>query len=100
MNTQDKKAIAKYMEIINQFIDQSIDVSKFESKFIEMRRSDKYWLSGFFNKNVEEILDTLFLDVSDYTPKELYEPNDAFNINEEELYKRVSAAKTDLERML
>jgi hypothetical protein len=65
-----------------------ISAKEFESLFLQIRKNDSYWLSDSFDKNVGKILDTFFLDISDYAPDELFDSNDPNDINEKELYKR------------
>eukprot|EP01132_Coremiostelium_polycephalum_P005883 gene5883-7323_t len=65
-----------------------IDPSDFETAFLQIRRDDSYLLSGLFNKKILKILDTFFLDLDEYNPEELFDSNDKFNINENELKKR------------
>ncbi|WP_409530117.1 MULTISPECIES: colicin immunity domain-containing protein [unclassified Sphingobacterium] len=53
-----------------------------------------------YNYKAYRILDTLFLDVDEYVPDELYDLRDQFNINESELRKRLSAHLILLEQIL
>ncbi|MDN3584377.1 colicin immunity domain-containing protein [Mucilaginibacter flavus] len=97
MEALDKVNLKKYLKLINLFCDMQIDVKEFETHFIKLRREDSYWMSGSFEQQLGQILYTLFLDISDYTPNELYDVNDPININESELRIRVNEARLKLE---
>jgi hypothetical protein len=92
----DKIHLQKYIYLLNLFVSNQIDVSMFEDLFLQIRREDNYWLSGLFNKEIEKVLDTLFLDIDEYTTDDLFNPNDKFSINETELRKRASEALNKL----
>ena len=92
----DEIHLKKYIDLLSMFISEEITVSEFETLFFKIRRDDTYWLSGQFSKNIGKILDTLFLDISDYTPEELFDSNDSINIDLIELRKRVIKALHEL----
>ena len=46
-------------------------------------------MSGSFADTFGRVLNTIFLDVDEYTPEELYHPEDEFTINEQELRVRL-----------
>lgn len=90
----------KYLDLIRGFLSNEITASVFETRFLQLRREDSQWMkSGFYHK-AYRILDTLFLDVDEYVPDELYDLRDQFNINESELRKRLSAHLILLEQIL
>ena len=84
----DKIHLQKYIYMISLFVSQKISASDFEIFFLQIRNEDNYWLSNSFDKKIGKLLDTFFLDISDYTPDDLYDPNDPNDINEVELRKR------------
>ena len=84
----DKVHLQKYIYLLSLFTSKKIDTSVFENVFLQVRRDDSYWLYGSFNEVIGKILDSLFLDVDEYAPNEVYDPNDKFNINEDEFRKR------------
>ena len=86
----DKIHLQKYIYLITSFLSDKIQASAFEEFFILIRRDDSYWLSSSFDDAIGRTLDPIFLDVDEYNPDELYDPNDQFNINENELRKRLT----------
>jgi len=96
----DKVHLQKYVYLLFLFTSEQMDASAFESLFLQIRREDHYWLNGLFNERIEKILDTFFLDIDEYVPIDLYDPNDKFNINEEELRKRSKETLTTLKNIL
>lgn len=86
----DKINLQKYIYLIEMFLSDKINASMFEEYFLSVRREDKYLMSSSFEDKVNQIMDTMFLDVDEYNPDEFYGPNDKFNINEEELRSRLS----------
>ncbi|SEO88126.1 self-protective colicin-like immunity [Mucilaginibacter gossypiicola] len=100
MKLTDKIHLEKYIELITQFLNKQISAKDFETRFLSERREDKYWMSGLFNKDVGQILDTLFLDIDEFTPDELYAENDLYAINEAELRSRTAFIFTKLEKYI
>jgi len=90
MQRTDKIHLKKYIELITQFLNKQISAKDFETRFLNERREDKYWMSGLFNKDVGQILDTLFLDIDEFTSDELFLENNLYAINEAELRKRTA----------
>ncbi len=74
--------------MISLFVSQKLSASDFETFFLQIRNEDNYWLSNSFDYKIGKILDTFFLDVSDYAADDLFDPNDPNDINEVELRKR------------
>lgn len=85
----DTTNVRKYVQLIEDYLTDRIHVAQFESDFLQIRRDDSYWMSGSFSDTIERVLNTIFLDVDEYTPEELYDPDDTFNINEQELRVRL-----------
>ena len=85
----DKIHLQKYVYLISSFLSNKIDVSTFENFFILLRREDSYWLTSSFDEAIGKIMDSIFLDIDEYNPDELYNASDRFNINENELRKRL-----------
>ena len=85
----DKINLQKYIYLIDVFLSNEITVSCFLEYFLQTRREDNYWLTSSFDDEVNSIMDSIFLDIDEYNPEELYDPNDGFNINEEELRIRL-----------
>ncbi|QQT29463.1 hypothetical protein I6I99_19250 [Sphingobacterium multivorum] len=90
----------KYLDLIRGFLSKEITSSVFETRFLQLRREDSQWMKSFSDHKGYRILDTLFLDVDEYVPDELYDLRDQFNINELELRKRLSAHLILLEQIL
>ncbi len=84
----DKIHLQKYIFIISLLVSEKVSVSDFERYFFQIRGEDEYWLSDSFDKRAGKILDTFFLDISDYTPDNLLDPNDPNEIDEAELRRR------------
>lgn len=85
----DTTNVRKYVQLIEDYLTDRIHVAQFESDFLQIRRDDSYWMSGSFSDTIGRVLNTIFLDVDEYTPDELYNPNDEFTINEQELRSRL-----------
>ncbi|MEM6379095.1 MAG: colicin immunity domain-containing protein [Bacteroidota bacterium] len=75
--------------MIDLFLHNKLPVNEFEQLFLEIRREDTFLFSGNFDEQVESLLSTLFLDVSDYAPPHLFDPTSAIDLNEQELRKRL-----------
>jgi hypothetical protein len=67
--------------------------------FIQVRREDTYWMNSKFSLEVSRIMDSIFLDVDECNPDELYDPNDKFNISEQELKSRLGNKLSALEHL-
>ncbi|WP_404479133.1 colicin immunity domain-containing protein [Sphingobacterium sp. ML3W] len=52
--------------------------SVFETSFLQLRREDIHWMASVSDNGIYQILDTLFLDVDEYAPDELYDERDQF----------------------
>jgi len=104
MNTslaQMKKIqLRKYLYLIRNFLDNEITASVFETCFLQLRREDIHWRVAVCDNGIYRILDTLFLDVDEYAPDELYDERDQFNINESELKRRLAAHLVLLEELI
>ncbi|MDR0516484.1 MAG: colicin immunity domain-containing protein [Fibromonadaceae bacterium] len=94
----DRIHLQKYTYMISQLILKEITAKEFQTLFLKIRREDYYWLSGSFEESTVKILDTFFLDVDEYAPDDLYDPDDPYNINEEELYIRAESTLKKLKR--
>jgi Bacterial self-protective colicin-like immunity len=95
----DRYHLQKYIFLISSFVNHEIDASVLEDIFLKARRSDDYWGSGSFCEPVERILNEFFLDVDEYAPKDLFDPNYQFNINDAELRSRASIVLSKLEKL-
>jgi len=84
-NILDRVCVQKYVYLIDLILSAAI----FDLCFIQVRRKDEYWLTGELDERFSEILNTTFLDVDEYAPSELYDPNSKFNIDETELKNRL-----------
>jgi hypothetical protein len=84
----DKIHLQKYIYLIKQFIDGHVKADEFETTFLQVRRNDNYWMSGSFSEDINQTLDTFFLDVDEYTSENLFEDDAKYEINETELKKR------------
>jgi len=99
-NIMDRVCVQKYAYLIDLFLSNEITASVFDLCFIRIRRNDEYWLSGELDRRFSKILDTIFLDVDEYAPNELYDPNNKFNIDEVELKKRLEKHLIGLKTIL
>lgn len=81
--------VQKYVQLIQDYLSHKIEATQFETTFLTLRRNDNYQKSGSVVKSIRRVLNTIFLDVDEYTPEELYDPDDQFNINEQELRVRL-----------
>nr|WP_294869892.1 colicin immunity domain-containing protein [uncultured Pedobacter sp.] len=93
----DKIHLQKYLHLLTMLSSEKIELSEFEQLFIEIKAQDEYWLSGKFDERIGKVLDTLYLDIRDYSLDYLYDPNDFVNVNlisfnEGELRSRATAA--------
>ena len=77
----DKIHLQKYLYLLSLLCSAKIEVPEFESVFISIRAQDEYWLSGEFDEKIEKVLDTLYLDVRDYSLDYLYDRKDIVNVN-------------------
>jgi len=77
----DKIHLQKYFYLLSLLCSEKIEAPEFESVFMQIRAQDEYWLSGKFDEKISKILDTLYLDVRDYSLDYLYDRNDFINVN-------------------
>ena len=96
----DKINLQKYIYLISSFLSKKITASAFVEYFLQIRREDNYWLTSSFNDEINHIMDAIFLDIDEYNPEELYDPDDKFNINESELKKRLENKLLALNRLI
>lgn len=96
----DKINLQKYIYLINVFLSNEITASDFVEHFLQIRRGDTYWLTSSFDDEVNHIIDAIFLDIDEYNPEELYDPDDKFNINESELRRRLDYKLSVLNRLI
>ncbi|MEN5377912.1 colicin immunity domain-containing protein [Sphingobacterium kitahiroshimense] len=96
----DKINFQKYIYLIDVFLSNEITVSCFLQHFLQTRREDNYWLTSSFDDEVNSIMDSIFLDIDEYNPEELYDPSDGFNINEEELRIRLDNKVSLLKKLI
>jgi Bacterial self-protective colicin-like immunity len=96
----DKIQLQKYIYILTLYCHGQIGTTEFEKIFLQTRRDDNYLMSGLFDKNIEQILSTFFLDVDAYCgDPEIanYDSSDPFSdIDEQELKKRAKHALQQL----
>ena len=92
--------LQKYIYLIELFVSNQIEANIFDHLFIQIRRDDSYWMSSEFDRRIEEILNTFFLDIDEFSPDELLDPNNKFNINEAELRKRANKTLIKLKELL
>jgi hypothetical protein len=97
---KDEVEMDIYIYIIELFISKQINATVFDELFIQIRSKDTYWMSGAFDKRIGKILDSFFLDIDEYNPDELYDPNDKFNINGDELRIRAIETLTKLKELV
>jgi len=96
----DKIQLQKYIYLISQFLLGKIEGADFEKLFFQVRREDPYLMESKFSPEVGKILDTFTLDANDYTIPELYDPNDKYDIDEEEFKKRAKKTLEILESFI
>lgn len=96
----DKINLQKYIYLISVFLSNEIIASALVGHFLQVRREDTYWLTSSFDDEINRILDEIFLDIDEYNPEELYDPNDKFNINENELRRRLDDKLTVLNTLI
>ncbi len=96
----DKINLQKYVYLINVFLSNEITASYFVEYFLQIRREDTYWLTSSFDDEVNRIMDAIFLDIDEYNPDELYDPDDKFNINESELRSRLMDKLSVLSKLI
>ena len=92
--------LQKYIYLISIFLSDKITASVFVEYFLQIRREDTYWMTSSFDDEVNHIMDAIFLDIDEYNPEELYDPNDKFNINENELRMRLDSKLSVLNRLI
>nr|WP_294877028.1 colicin immunity domain-containing protein [uncultured Pedobacter sp.] len=77
----DKMHLQKYLCLLSLLCSGKIEVSEFEQVFLQIKSQDEYWLTGMFDERIGKVLDTLYLDVRDYSLDYLYDRNDFINVN-------------------
>jgi hypothetical protein len=100
MKLLDKINLQRYIYLISIFLSDKITASVFVEYFLQIRRADTYWMTSSFDDEVNRIMDAIFLDIDEYNPEELYDPNDKFNINENELRMRLDSKLSALNRLI
>lgn len=96
----DKINLQRYIYLIGIFLSDKVTASVFVEHFLQIRREDTYWLTSSFDDEVNYIMDSIFLDIDEYNPEELYDPNDKFNISESELRKRLDGKLSVLNSLI
>lgn len=100
MKFLDKINLQKYIYLISVFLSNKITDTVFVEYFLQIRREDTYWLTSSFDEEINNIMDEIFLDVDEYNPEELYDPDDKFNINEDELKRRLGDKLSLLNKLI
>jgi hypothetical protein len=77
----DKIHLQKYLHLLSMLSSGKIEVAEFEQLLLEIKAQDEYWQSGMFDERIGKVLDTLYLDVRDYSLDYLYDPDDFVNVN-------------------
>jgi hypothetical protein len=77
----DKIHLQKYLYLLSLLCSGKIEVAEFEQVFLQIKAQDEYWQSGMFDERIAKVLDTLYLDVRDYSLDYLYERDDFINVN-------------------
>jgi len=100
----DKMHLQKYLYLLSLLCSGKIEVSEFEQVFLQIKSQDEYWLSGMFDERIGKVLDTLYLDIRDYSLDYLYDRNDFINVNlidfnENEVKIRVREALQKLQKL-
>jgi beta-N-acetylglucosaminidase len=96
----DKINLQKYVYLISVFLSNKITAATFVEYFLQIRREDRYWMTSSFDDDVNRIMDAMFLDIDEYNPEELYDPDDKFNIDEDELRRRLKDKLSILNRLI
>ena len=96
----DKVHLQKYIFLISVFLSNKITAATFVEYFLQIRREDRYWMTSSFDDDVNRIMDAMFLDICEYNPEEFYDPDDKFNINENELRRRLRDKLSVLNRLI
>jgi hypothetical protein len=89
MKFLDKINLQKYLDLIGSFLANEITANIFVEDFLRIRRDDVYWMTSSFDEEINQVMDAIFLNVDEYNPDGLYDPDDKFNIDEVELRKRL-----------
>ncbi|WP_223577872.1 colicin immunity domain-containing protein [Sphingobacterium sp. GVS05A] len=100
LTQMEKIQLRKYLYLLRAFLNNEIAVLVFETSFLQLRREDIHWMASVSDNGIYRILDTLFLDVDEYAPDELYDERDQFNISESELKRRLGAHLVLLEELI
>jgi len=77
----DKIHLQKYLYLLSLLCSAKIEMAEFEQLFLEIKAQDQYWLLGKFDERIGKVLDTLYLDIRDYSLDYLYDRNDFVNVN-------------------
>jgi len=77
----DKIHLQKYLHLLSLLSSGKIEMAEFEQLFLEIKAQDQYWLLGKFDERIGKVLDTLYLDIRDYSLDYLYDRNDFVNVN-------------------
>lgn len=91
--------LVKYIELISGFVDSTMLVGEFESKYLQMVKKENY----IFQDNIARIIETLFSDIDSYCgDPEIadYNSENPFrDINEVELRRRAKVALEELKKV-
>lgn len=96
----DKINLQKYIYLISVFLSKDISTSTFVEYFLQIRREDEYWLTSKFDEEISNIMDSIFLDIDEYNPEELFDPYDKFNIDESELKLRLESKLSSIKALI
>jgi len=77
----DKIHLQKYLHLLLMLNSEKIEMGEFEQLFLEIKSQDEYWQLGKFDERIGKVLDTLYLDIRDYSLDYLYDPDDFVNVN-------------------
>jgi len=94
-----EKKLSKYIELISGFVEYTIPVEEFESKYLHMVKKENY----IFQDNIARIIETLFSDTDSYCgDPEIadYNSENPFrDIDELELRRRAKVALEELKKV-
>lgn len=85
----DKINLQKYIYLISVYLKDEITSDDFVEFFLHLRREDSYWMSSSFDNRINFIMDTIFMDIDEYTPEELLDSENEYYIDERELRVRL-----------
>lgn|GEM_PF-803321 len=100
----DKIHLQKYLHLFSMLNSGKIEIAEFEQLFLEIKSQDEYGQLGKFDERIGKVLDTLYLDIRDYSLAYLYDPDDFVNVNlinfnECELIRRAKEAFKKLQKL-